>query len=258
MAEIEYTREGAIARVTLNRPERRNALANDMRRDLRDAFERANEDDEVRVVILDAAGQTFCAGADVGRIARRDPKGSRNNLQWNAHRVIRAIYNTEKPVIASVQGACVGIGLSMALAADFIIAADDARFSCIFARRGLAPDSGAVFFLTRLLGQAKARELVYSTRFFSAQEAEGFGMVSRVVPAAELAERTRAFAEEYTQAPTYALAMAKKMFQMAQTPSLDQFLEIEALVQPQIHQTHDFNEGVAAFREKRDAKFTGR
>jgi len=258
MAEIEYTREGAIARITLNRPERKNALANEMRHNLRAAFDRANEDDEVRVVVLDATGETFCAGADVGKIAKRDPKGSRNNLQWNAHRIIRSIYTTEKPVIASVQGACVGIGLSMAMAADFIIAADDARFSCIFARRGLAPDSGAVFFLTRLLGQARARELVYSTRFFSAQEAESFGMVSRVVPAAELTAHTLAFAQEYVEAPTYALAMAKKMFQMAQSPSLDQFLELEALIQPQIHQTHDFNEGVTAFREKRDAKFSGR
>lgn len=258
MAEIECSREGTIAHITLNRPERKNALANEMRIDLRHAFDRANEDDEVRVVVLDATGGTFCAGADVDRIQKRDPKGSRNNLQWNGHRLIRSIYTTEKPVIASVQGACVGLGLSMALAADFIIAADDARFSAIFARRGLAPDTGAVFFLTRLLGQAKAREIVYSTRFVSAPEAEALGLVNRVVPAAELAERTRAFADEYSGAPTYALAMAKKMFQMAQSPSLDQFLELEAMIQPQIHQTHDFNEGVTAFREKREAKFTGR
>lgn len=258
MAEIDYSREGAIAQITLNRPERKNALAGGMRIDLRQAFDRANEDDEVRVVILDATGETFCAGADVDKILKRDPKGSRNNLQWNGHRLIRAIYNTEKPVIASVQGACVGLGLSMAMAADFVIAAEDARFSCIFARRGLAPDTGAVFFLTRLLGQAKARELVYSTRFFGAPEAEAMGMVNRVVPRAELAEATLAFAREYTEAPTYAIAMAKKMFQMAQTPSLDQFLELEALTQPGVHQTHDFNEGVTAFREKREAKFTGR
>lgn len=258
MAEIEYRFEGAIARITLNRPERKNALAGAMRVELRAAFDRANEDDEVRVVVLDATGETFCAGADVDRIEKRDPKGSRNNLQWNGHRLIRAIYNTEKPVIASVQGACVGLGLSMAMASDFIIAADDARFSCIFARRGLAPDTGAVFFLTRLLGQAKARELVYSTRFVSAPEAMDLGMLNRVVPRADLAEATRAFAEEYTTAPTYAIAMAKKMFQMAQTPSLDQFLELEALTQPGVHQTHDFNEGVTAFREKREAKFTGR
>ncbi|MFY0634961.1 MAG: enoyl-CoA hydratase/isomerase family protein [Vannielia sp.] len=258
MAEIEYSREGAIARITLNRPERKNALAGEMRVELRHAFDRANEDDEVRVVVLDATGETFCAGADVDKIQKRDPKGSRNNLQWNGHRLIRAIYTTEKPVIASVQGACVGLGLSMAMAADFIIAAEDARFSCIFARRGLAPDTGAVFFLTRLLGQAKARELVYSTRFFSAPEAADFGMVNRVVPATELAEATRAFAQEYAEAPTYAIAMAKKMFQMAQSPSLDSFLELEALTQPGVHQTHDFNEGVTAFREKREAKFTGR
>lgn len=258
MAEIIYTEEGALARITLNRPERKNALGGEMRLDLRAAFDRANEDDAVRAVVLDATGETFCAGADVGKILKRDPKGSRNNLQWNGHRLIKAVYHTEKPVIASVQGACVGLGLSMAMAADFIVAADDARFSAIFARRGLAPDTGAVFFLTRLLGQAKAREIVYSTRFVGAAEALEIGLVNRVVPRAELAEATRAFAEDYLTAPTYALAMAKKMFQMAQSPSLEQFLELEALVQPQIHQTHDFNEGVTAFREKREAKFTGR
>ncbi|MBS8225492.1 enoyl-CoA hydratase/isomerase family protein [Vannielia litorea] len=258
MAEIDYSREGTIARITLNRPERKNALAGEMRVELRHAFDRANEDDEVRVVVLDAAGETFCAGADVDKIQKRDPKGSRNNLQWNGHRLIRAIYTTEKPVIASVQGACVGLGLSMAMAADFIIAAEDARFSAIFTRRGLAPDTGAVFFLTRLLGQARAREMVYSTRFVGAPEAKALGMVNRVVSPAELADATRAFAGEYAEAPTYAIAMAKKMFQMAQSPSLDQFLELEALTQPGVHQTHDFNEGVTAFREKREAKFTGR
>lgn len=258
MAEIEYRTDGSIAYVTLNRPERKNALANDMRRDLRNAFDRANEDDDVRVIVLDAVGDTFCAGADVDRIAKRDIKGSRNNLQWNSHRLIRSIHNAEKPVIASVRGACVGIGLSMAMAADFIIASDDARFSCIFARRGLAPDSGAAFFLTRLVGQAVARELVYTARFFSAEEAAALKIVSRIVPAAEIETATRAFAEEFATAPTYAIAMAKKMFQMAQTPSLDQFLEIEAMVQPQIHQTHDFTEGVNAFREKRPAQFSGR
>lgn len=258
MSEIEYSSDGPIARITLNRPESKNALANDMRLDLCAAFDRANENDYIRVIILDAAGETFCAGADVGRIVKRDVKSSRNNLQWNTHRLIRSIYTTEKPVIASVRGACVGIGLSMAMAADFIIASDNARFSCIFARRGLAPDSGAVFFLTRLIGQARAKDLVYTGKFFSAVEGEEMRIVSDVVPDAELEVQTLAFARKYANAPTYAIAMAKKMFQMSLTPSLDQFLEIEAMVQPQIHQTHDFKEGVAAFKDKRDAEFTGR
>ncbi len=258
MAEVEYRKEGSIARITLNRPDRKNALANDMRRDLREAFEQANEDDEIRVVLLDAVGKTFCAGADVGHITKRDPKGSRNNLQRNAHPLIRAIYNTEKPVITSVRGACVGIGLSMALASDFIIASDNARFSCIFTRLGMAPDSGAVFFLTRLIGQMKARDLVYKASFFSAQDGHDLDIISRVVADDSLEEQAVAFANEYADSPTYAIAMAKKMFQMSLTPSLEQFLEIEALVQPQTHQTYDFKEGVNSFKEKRMAKFIGR
>lgn len=258
MAEIEYTRDGALARIVINRPERKNALANDMRQELAAAFSAANRDDEVRAVVLSAVGETFCAGADVGKIAVRDVKGSRNNLQNNAHTLIRALYTIEKPVIASVRGPCVGIGLSMALAADMIVASDTARFSCIFTRRGLAPDSGAAFFLSRVIGLARARELVFTGRFFGAEEAAKMDIVTRVVPDAELEASTEDLAAQLAAMPTYALAMAKKMFQLSFSPGLDQFLELEAMIQPQIHQTHDFREGIDAFKEKRDPKFTGR
>ncbi|KAF1044217.1 MAG: 4-chlorobenzoyl coenzyme A dehalogenase-1 [Xylophilus sp.] len=157
MADIEYTTTGAIARIVINRPERKNALANDMRQQLTEAFRTADADDEVRAVVLTGTGDTFCAGADVSKMAPRDVKGARNNLQRNAHALIRALYHIEKPVIAAVRGSTVGIGLSMMLACDLAIVSDTARFSCIFARRGLAPDSGAVFFLARLIGLARAR-----------------------------------------------------------------------------------------------------
>lgn len=263
MAEIEYLKEGAIARIVLNRPERKNALANDMRQQLADAFRAADADDEVRAVVLTGTGDTFCAGADVSRMVPLDVKGSRNKLQRTSHVLIRSLYHIEKPVIAAVRGAAVrgatvGIGLSMMLACDMVIASETARFSCVFARRGLAPDSGAVFFLTRLLGAAQAKELVFTTRFFSAQEALGMGVVNRVVPDGELEATVAELAASIARQPTYALAMAKKMFQFAQSPTLDHFLEYEALIQPQIHQTQDFREGIASFQEKRDPRFVGR
>ncbi len=258
MAEIEYDKQGSIARITLNRPERKNALANDMRQQLTESFRRADDDDEVRAVILTGTGESFCSGADAGKMAPLDVKGSRNRLQRNAHTLIKTLYHIEKPVIASVRGHTLGIGLSMMLACDLAIASETAKFSCIFARRGLAPDSGAVFFLARLIGQARARELVYSTRFFNAQEAAGMDLVTRVVPDAELEQATLDLAETLAKQPTYALAMAKKMFQFSLSPTLDHFLEYEALMQPQIHQTQDFREGIASFKEKRDAKFIGR
>ena len=258
MAEIEYQREGAVARIVINRPERKNALAGDMRAQLTAAFQAADADDEVRAVILTGAGDTFCAGADVSRMAPRDVKGARNNLQRNAHALISALYHVEKPVIAAVRGSTVGIGLSMMLACDMAIVSETARFSCIFARRGLAPDSGAVFFLSRLIGLARAREMVFTTDFFTAGQALELGIVNRVVPDGELEREAEALAQRLARQPTYALAMAKKMFQFSLSPTLDHFLEYEALMQPQIHQTQDYREGIASFQEKRPAKFVGR
>ena len=258
MAEIEYQREGAVARIVINRPERKNALAGDMRAQLTAAFQAADADDEVRAVILTGAGDTFCAGADVSRMAPRDVKGARNNLQRNAHALIRALYHVEKPVIAAVRGSTVGIGLSMMLACDMAIVSETARFSCIFARRGLAPDSGAVFFLSRLIGLARAREMVFTTDFFTAGQALELGIVNRVVPDGELEREAEALAQRLASQPTYALAMAKNMFQFSLSPTLDHFLEYEALMQPQIHQTQDYREGIASFQEKRPAKFVGR
>lgn len=258
MEEIEYQTTGAIARIVINRPERKNALANDMRQQLTEAFRMADADDAVRAVILTGTGDTFCAGADVSKMAPRDVKGARNNLQRNAHTLIRSLYHIEKPVIAAVRGSTVGIGLSMMLACDLAIVSETARFSCIFARRGLAPDSGAVFFLSRLIGLARARELVFSTRFFSAQEAVDWGIVNRVVPDTDLESVVQELAESMAAQPTYALAMAKKMFQFSHEPTLDHFLEYEALMQPQIHQTQDYREGIASFQEKRPPRFVGR
>lgn len=258
MAEIEYHKDGAVASVVINRPERKNALAGDMRQQLTDAFRTADADDEVRAVILTGTGDTFCAGADVSRMEPLDVKASRNRLQRNAHTLIRTLYHIEKPVIAAVRGSTVGIGLSMMLACDMVVASETARFSCIFARRGLAPDSGAVFFLSRLIGLARARELVFSTRFFSALDAAAMDIVTRVVPDSELEQSAVELAQSMATQPTYALAMAKKMFQFSLSPTLDHFLEYEALVQPQIHQTQDFREGIASFQEKRPARFVGR
>lgn len=258
MAEIQYNKEGAVAYIVLNRPERKNALANDMRQQLTDAFNEANRDDAVRAVLLTGNGDTFCAGADVSRMAPLDVKGARNKLQHTSHALIRSLYHIEKPVVCAVRGATVGIGLSMMLASDLVVASETARFSCVFARRGLAPDSGAVFFLSRLLGMAMAKELVYSTRFFSAEEARQLGVLNRVVADADLEASAREQVETLARQPTYALAMAKKMFQFSLSPTLDHFLEYEALMQPQIHQTQDFREGIASFQEKREARFVGR
>jgi 2-(1,2-epoxy-1,2-dihydrophenyl)acetyl-CoA isomerase len=161
-------------------------------------------------------------------------------------------------VIAAVRGPAVGIGWSIALACDLIVAADTARFSAIQARRGLAPDGGLVFFLSRLIGFARAKELVFTTRFVSAEEAAELQLVNQVVPDASLEDKVLELARSVAEQPTFALAMAKKMFQFAQAPSLDDFLDYEALIMPQLNQTRDYQEGFESFQQKRSPKFIGR
>ena len=255
---IETRRDGAVMTITLDRPAKKNALTLDMRGELTRAFIEAQSDDAVRAVVLAATGDSFCAGADVESMGRDDVKSARHRLKHHAHGMIRALYDIEKPVIAAVRGTSAGIGWSLALACDLTIASETARFSAIFARRGLAPDGGCAFFLARLVGLARAREIVFSTRFVGAEEARGLGIVLDVVPDGELEGRAQAKAAELAAQPTLALGMAKRMLQRALSPGLEDFLEYEAVVQTQMMQSADFKEGVASFREKRPPTFEGR
>ncbi len=257
---VDLTVEGAVAKIVLNRPEKLNALTTDMRESLCDVFARLRFDDAVRVIVVTGAGRGFCSGADVDRMAGQahDLRADRQRLQQGGHNFIRALHAIEKPVIAAVRGPAVGIGWSIALACDLVVASRTARFSQIFRRIGLAPDGGAIWFLTRRLGMAKAKELVFSARFVEAEEALALGLVNRVVEDDRLMPETEALAAELADGPTFALGLAKKLFHAAVGPSLEQYLEIESLVQPQLHHTADNAEGVAAFRERRPPKFTGR
>ena len=257
---VDLTIDGAVAKVVLNRPETLNALSVEMRESLCDYFTRLRFDDQVRVVIVTGAGRGFCSGADVDRMAGQphDLRADRERMQRGSHTFIRALHAIEKPVIAAVRGPAVGIGWSVALACDLVVASKTARFSQIFRRIGLAPDGGAIWFLTRRLGMAKAKELVFSARFVEAEEALALGLVNHVVEDDELMTKTEELATDLAEAPTFALGLAKKLFHAAAGPSLESYLEIESLVQPQLHMTADNAEGVAAFREKRKPKFIGR
>ncbi len=257
---VDLTVDDAVAKIVLNRPEKLNALTVDMRQSLCDNLARLRFDDAVRVVIVTGAGRAFCSGADVERMAGQphDLRADRERMQRGGHAFIRALHAIEKPVIAAVRGPAVGIGWSIALACDLVVASKTARFSQIFRRIGLAPDGGAIWFLTRRLGMVKAKELVFSARFVEADEALELGLVNHVVEDDELTSRTEELAAELAEAPTFALGLAKKLFHAAVGPSLDDYLEVESMVQPQLHMTADNAEGVAAFREKRKPKFVGR
>lgn len=247
-----------VAWITLNRPHRKNALTASLRLALAEALEAAGADEAVRCVVLGGAGGAFCAGADVEAMRAQDLRACRVRLQRGSHAMIRALHRVEKPVIAAVRGPAVGVGWALALGCDMILASGTARFAALQVRRGLAPDGGMAFFLARAVGMLRARELAFTARMVEAPEALSLGLVNRVVPDGELDGAVAALAAELAAGPTFALAMAKQMFQHAFSPGLDEFLAVEALIQPQLNQTEDYREGIASFREKRPSRFTGR
>ena len=253
---VEVRSEAGIATVTLNRPEKLNALSNEMYHELADTFAALGADDGVRCVVLTGAGRAFCAGGDVTSMGGYDVVAGRKRSKGHA-RMILALHNLEKPVIASIRGPAAGIGASLALAADLIVASETAFLLMAFKNVGIPPDGGAVFFLTQHLGIARAKELVYSARKLSAREAAEMGLVMKVVADDELEAATHALAAELATSATYALMLGKRMFQSMYTPTLEQLLEIENLAIAGARLTNDHKEGIAAFREKRKPKFTG-
>src|SRR5919204_553559 len=255
MAEVETTREGAVLTITLNRPDVLNAFNRALHAALAAALKEARADD-VRAVVVTGAGRGFCAGQDLGEFLQMGDVG--DSLRQTYHPNVLAIRALEKPVIAAVNGACAGAGLSLACVCDIRIAADNASFVPGFIGIGLIPDAGGTFFLHRLLGAPRAFEWMSSNRRLTAAEAHAWGLVSEVVEADALQARAAELAATYGALPTRGIGMTKRLFEHAATATLDEQLELEAQLQVVAAQTDDFREGVAAFLEKREPKFTGR
>jgi 2-(1,2-epoxy-1,2-dihydrophenyl)acetyl-CoA isomerase len=256
MAEVETSRDGAVLTITLNRPDVLNALNKAMQDALAAALREAR-DPEIRTVVVTGAGRGFCVGQDLTEF-REAPGDIADRLRGSYHPNVLAIRCLEKPVIASVNGPAAGAGLSLAAACDLRIAADSATFVPAFINIGLVPDSGGTFFIARLLGSARAFEWMTSGRRLTAAEAQEWGLVSEVVEADRLAERTAGLAAFLAALPTRAIGMTKRLFDAAPTNALDEQLELEAQLQSAATQSEDFREGVAAFLEKRDPQFKGR
>jgi 2-(1,2-epoxy-1,2-dihydrophenyl)acetyl-CoA isomerase len=254
---VRLEKDGAVAVLTLDRPERLNAMADPMWDALHGHLAAIAADDAVRAVILTGAGRAFCSGGDVTGMAKSDAVSGRSRSQ-RRHRAILALYSLDKPVIASVRGAVYGIGTALALACDLVIASETAQFSMAFKKVGVVPDGGAVYFLAQRLGIARAKELVYTARVVPAEEALALGLVMRVVADAELDAAARVLAKDLAESATYALALAKKMFHSLYVPSLEQLLEMETLASGLARLTHDHQEGVAAFKDKRPPRFLGK
>jgi 2-(1,2-epoxy-1,2-dihydrophenyl)acetyl-CoA isomerase len=254
---IKITHDEGIATVLLDRADKLNALSGEMYHELADAFTALNNDDSVRVVLLTGAGRAFCAGGDVGSMGNFDVVSGRKRSKGH-HRMILALHHLEKPVIAAVRGPAAGIGASLALASDLIVASETAYLLMAFKNVGIPPDGGAIFFLTQHLGLARAKEIVYSARKLPAAEAKEMGLISKVVPDDQLEATSLALAREIAGSATYALTLAKRMFQYMYVPTLEQLLEVEVLAICGARMTHDHVEGVTAFKEKRKPQFKGK
>ena len=254
---VKITHDEGVATVLLDRADKLNALSGEMYQELADAFTALNNDDSVRVVLLTGAGRAFCAGGDVGSMGNFDVVSGRKRSKGH-HRMILALHHLEKPVIAAVRGPAAGIGASLALASDLIVASETAYLLMAFKNVGIPPDGGAIFFLTQHLGLARAKEIVYSARKLPAAEARDMGLISKVVPDDQLEAASLALAREIAGSATYALTLAKRMFQYMYVPTLEQLLEVEVLAICGARMTHDHVEGVTAFKEKRKPQFKGK
>jgi 2-(1,2-epoxy-1,2-dihydrophenyl)acetyl-CoA isomerase len=257
---IDVKAASGITTITLNRPEKLNALVGHMRRDLAEALEHAGSDRTIRVVVITGAGRSFCAGGDVRFMAelieRRDAEEF-SRLLGAARRVVLAIRQMTKPVIAAVNGPASGAGCNLALACDLRIAATTATFSESFVKVGLHPDWGGTYFLPRLVSSNKACEMFFLGESIDAQEALRLGIVNQVVEPGDLASATQSLAERLRAAPPLALASAKQAVYMSQAAELDEMLRFETEAQMRCFESLDGCEGIRAFIEKREPHFTG-
>jgi|ERR1051326_2872172 enoyl-CoA hydratase/carnithine racemase len=256
---FRYEQQDRIATITLDRPERLNAITFDVYHELTDLFAKLRGEKEVRVVVITGAGRAFCSGGDVrdiiGALQGRDAEGLLEFTRLTCE-LIRNMRALPQPIIASINGTTAGAGACIALASDIRIAAEEAKIAFIFVKVGLAgTDMGATYLLPRVVGLAKATELLMTGDFISAAEAERIGLYNRVVPRNELEVVTREFGEQLARGPAFGIAKTKEMLNREMHMGFESALEAEAVAQALCMQTPDFNEAHAAFLEKREAKF---
>jgi 2-(1,2-epoxy-1,2-dihydrophenyl)acetyl-CoA isomerase len=253
---IIYEVTDAVATVTFNRPAALNATNDQFYREMQGLIREIAADEAIGAVILTGAGRGFCAGADVKSM---NPDMAlldrRKRHRWILSDILKPLVNLEKPVIAAVNGPAVGAGFNIALAADIIIASEDATFSQIFVRLGLVPDLGGLHLLTRVVGLNKAKELCFTGKRVSAAEALALGVANHVVPADALLPEARKLATQIAAGPPLALSMIKTLLNKSSNSTLEQTLEYESYAQTLAYTTTEHREGVAAFREKRPPNF---
>ncbi len=264
---MDYTKllfrvDGGVAVVTLNRPERSNALDDEMTRELLDALKQVERDEAVRAVVVTGAGKNFCAGQDLQAFLERrnapDAVTVREHLVNGYNKVVAKIRTIEKPFIAAVNGAAAGAGLGICCACDLRYASELAKFRMAFIGIGLGPDSGTSFLLPRLIGFGRALDMAMTNELVDAEEAHAWGLVNKVHAADELMDATMAFAKQLASAPTRGIGLTKRAFNRAMMTDLEGALDYEAYVQNVAIETQDHDEGVKAFLEKRTPSYKGK
>jgi 2-(1,2-epoxy-1,2-dihydrophenyl)acetyl-CoA isomerase len=260
---LDAALDGGVLRLRLDRPDKRNALTDEMQSGLIDAIDAAGRDEDVRVVVISGAGEHFCSGFDI--VSRNATSGDRprvgsiqRRLPSQAHRLIPLVLTTQTPVVCRVQGWCAGIGLNLALAADFTVAADTTRFWMPFVDRGFTPDSGATWLLPRRIGEVRARDMLLLARVVDASEAAEWGMVHKVVTAADLDVSVDEVVQQLASSATVAVGLTKWLINHGRETSLLDHHQNESFAMELSSRSEDFREGLAAFREKRDPDFRGR
>jgi enoyl-CoA hydratase/carnithine racemase len=253
--QVDRAPNGVVT-LTLNRPERKNAINAAMFDELLAVFREVDARTSDRVLVITGAGDAFCSGADLADRGR-DPRHALARLHWVAD-VALALHRIPKPVIAKVNGVAVGAGLNLALGCDLIVASEQARFSEIFARRGLTIDFGGSWLLPRLVGMHRAKELAFFADILTAKEAAELGLVNRVVPASELDAFVADWANRLAAGPPLALSMTKRLLTNSLSMAMDEALEAEGMAQSVNTSTEDAREAIQAFLDKREPRFQGR
>ena len=247
-----------IATITLNRPAVYNALNDEITFELQEALKTAAKEDAVRVIVLTGEGKAFCSGQDLKAEPADKKRSFLDSLHKRYNPIIRAMRNLPKPILCRLNGVAAGAGCSLALACDMIIASEEATLIEVFINIGLVPDSGSSYFLPRAIGYAKAFELCAMGSKVKATEAQALGLVNKVVPADQLDMAVSEYANYFAKAPTRSIGIIKKMLNKSATSTLDDMLDYEAYCQETAGATHDHQEGVKAFLEKRKPDFLGK
>jgi len=255
--ELGITKKNGVCELRLNRPDVFNSFNKAMAMALQKALDDCESDPEVRAIVITGEGKAFCAGQDLAEAT--DPNGPelQSIVKEHYNPIIRRIREIEKPIIAAVNGVAAGAGANIALACDITFATESASFIQAFSKIGLIPDSGGTFFLPRIVGMQKALALMMTGDKVGAKDAEAMNMIYKAVPDDEFSQTVTSFAEKLAQMPTRGLGLTKKAVNESWTNSLDQQLDVEERLQTEAGQTYDFNEGVAAFLEKRKPVFKG-